>query len=326
MLNYILFVIGFVILIKGADWLVEGASSIAKKFKVSDLIIGLTIVSLGTSMPELLVNVIASLKGSSEIGIGNVLGSNIANILLVLGVSAAIYPIPVTRNTMFIEIPFSLTATLLVGFLANVAIFYPQAQSMGANLIISRGDGYILLFFFLLFVGYIYIYAKEKKQKTAPEVSAHDDEPILKSLGLVLVGCIGLFLGGKWVVDGAIAIAELFGLSQSFVGLTIVALGTSLPELVTSVMAVMKKNTEIAIGNVVGSNIFNLLWILGISAIIKPMPFDTINNADILTIIGSSTLLLVAVAVGKRAVISRWEGWVFVLAYLGYIVYLVGRG
>jgi len=325
MLVYILFIVGFVILIKGADFLVEGASSIAKRFHVSDLIIGLTIVSLGTSMPELLVNVIASFKGSSEIGIGNVLGSNIANILLVLGVSAAIYPIPVTRNTMFIEIPFSLTATLLVGFLANVAIFYPQVQQNGGDLIISRGDGYILLFFFLLFVGYIYIYAKEKKHKITPEVEIHE-EPLLKSVALVFIGCIALFLGGKWVVDGAIAVAVVFGLSQSFVGLTIVALGTSLPELVTSVMAVLKKNTDIAIGNVVGSNIFNLLWILGISAIIKPMPFDVINNADILTIIGASTLLLVAVAVGKRAVISRWEGWVFVMTYIAYVIYLISRG
>ena len=322
---YFLFVLGFIILIKGADWLVEGASSIAKRFHISDLIIGLTIVSLGTSMPELLVNVIASLKGSSEIGIGNVLGSNIANILLVLGVTAAIYPVPVTRNTVFIEIPFSLTATLLVGFLANVSIYHLQAQSKGGNLIISRGDGYILLFFFLLFVGYIYIYAKEKKQKVAPEVHP-DVEPLLKSIGLVLAGCLGLFFGGKWVVDGAIALADLFGLSQSFIGLTVVALGTSLPELVTSVMAVIKKNTEIAIGNVVGSNIFNLLWILGISAIIKPLPFDVINNADILTIIGSSTMLLLAVAIGKRAVISRWEGWIFVISYFVYIAFLVMRG
>jgi cation:H+ antiporter len=325
MLVYILFVLGFVILIKGADLLVSGASSIAKKFQISDLIIGLTIVSLGTSMPELLVNIIASIKGSSEIGIGNVLGSNIANILLVLGVSAAIYPIPVTRNTMFIEIPFSLTAALLVGFLANVSIFHYQAQEMGSNLIISRGDGFILLFFFLLFAGYIYIYAREKKQHLTPEVRSNE-EPILKSTLLIVAGCAGLFLGGKWVVDGAIELALLFGLSESFIGLTVIALGTSLPELVTSVVAVTKRNTEIAIGNVVGSNIFNLLWILGISAIIKPLPFDVINNIDILTIIGSSTLLLLAVAVGKRAVISRWEGWVFVFAYIIYIVFLFIRG
>jgi cation:H+ antiporter len=326
MLVYIGFFVGFVILIKGADFLVEGASSIAKRFHISDLIIGLTIVSLGTSLPELLVNVMASFRGSSEIGIGNVLGSNIANILLVLGVSAAIYPIPVTRNTMFIEIPFSLTATLLVGFLANVSIFHLKAQEDGAILVISRGDGYILLFFFMLFVGYIYIYARDKQQAVInPEMHPHV-EPVLKSVGLILLGCVGLFFGGKWVVDGAIALAGFFGLSESFIGLTVVALGTSLPELVTSVMAVMKKNTEIAIGNVVGSNIFNLLWILGLSAIIKPLPFDVINNADILTIIGSSTLLLLAVAVGKRAVISRWEGWLFVIAYILYIVFLFIRG
>ncbi|MEM7110515.1 MAG: calcium/sodium antiporter [Bacteroidota bacterium] len=319
MLVYILFAVGFVILIKGADLLVEGASSIGKKYNVSSIVIGLTIVSFGTSLPELLVNLVASYNNSPDIGVGNVLGSNIANILLILGVSALISPLPITKNTYFIEVPFSLTATLLVGFLANASIF-----NTSNDYVISQNDGLVLLFFFFLFMGYVYIVAKQKKSEFGNE--EYKEMPMGKSLGFIGIGMIGLYFGGQWVVDGAIEIARLFNMSEHFIGLTVIAIGTSLPELVTSAVAALRKDTDIAVGNVVGSNIFNLLWILGLSATYKPIPYDVISNSDIFMIIASSTALILAVVIGKRPVISRWEGGFFLIAYIWYIIFLVQRG
>lgn len=319
MLVYILFVVGFVFLIKGADLLVDGASSIGKKYNVSSIVIGLTIVSFGTSLPELLVNLIASYNDSPDIGVGNVLGSNIANILLILGVSALINPLPITKNTYFIEVPFSLTATLLVGFLANATIF-----NASGDVVISRNEGFVLLFFFFLFMGYVYIVAKQRKSEFTNE--EFKVMPMPKSIGLIVLGMVGLYFGGQWVVDGAIKIARLFDMSEHFIGLTVIAVGTSLPELVTSAVAAIKKDTDIAVGNVVGSNIFNLLWILGLSASLKPIPYDVISNSDIFMIIASSTALILAVVIGKRPIISRWEGGFFLIAYIWYIIFLVQRG
>ncbi|MEQ8925233.1 MAG: calcium/sodium antiporter [Fulvivirga sp.] len=319
-MTYLLFVLGFVFLIKGADFLVDGASNIARKYNVSQMIIGLTIVSFGTSLPELLVNINASVAGNPELAIGNIFGSNIANILLILGVSALIMPLPITKNIYFSEIPFSLVATLLVGFLANAALFTDER-----SLALSRVDGIILLVFFVLFMGYIYVVFKSDKSELSKEIPT-DIQPMGKSTLLILAGLVGLFFGGEWVVNGAVVIAKQFGLSQTFIGLTVVAIGTSLPELFTSAVAAFKKNTDIAVGNVVGSNIFNLLWILGVSAVIRPLPFDVASNTDIVMIIFSSTLLIFAVAVGKGARIVRWEGALFVAVYITYIVYLVYRG
>ncbi len=319
---YILFVVGFFVLIKGADLLVEGASSIGKRMNLSSLIIGLTIVSFGTSLPELLVNLVASFNGSSELAIGNVLGSNVANILLILGISALIKPLPITKNTYFSEIPFSLIATLLVGFLANAAILSDTSDVAG--LMISRIDGFVLLFFFAMFMGYIYVVSKQNKEEVeGNEIAVMSTG---KSIVYILIGMVGLYFGGQWVVSGAIGLATYFGMSQSFIGLTLVAIGTSLPELVTSIIAVNKSNTDIAVGNAVGSNIFNLLWILGISAVIKPLEFEVVSNTDIFMIIVASTMLILAVIIGKRTVISRWEGLWFFLAYVAYMVFLVHRG
>ncbi len=319
---YLMFVVGLVFLIKGADLLVDGASSVGRKFKLSPLIIGLTIVSFGTSLPELLVNIMASFSGSAGLAIGNVFGSNIANILLILGVSAMVYPLPITRNTYFSEIPFSLIATLLVGFLANASI-----ESLGNNgdgtLLISSFDGYVLLFFFSLFLGYIYIVSKQNRDLEGEDEIK--EMTWLKSAAFILLGILGLYFGGDWVVQGATEIARMLGLSESFIGLTIVAIGTSLPELVTSVIAALKRNTDIAVGNAVGSNIFNMLWILGLSAAIKPLPFEVLSNMDVFMIILASTMLIMAVAIGRRPVISRWEGLWFVLAYAAYMYFLVHR-
>lgn len=318
MLIYILFVVGFVLLIKGADWLVDGASSIAKKYRVSDIVIGLTIVSFGTSMPELIVNILASLNGSADLAVGNVFGSNIANILLILGVAALIYPLPLQRGTVMSEIPFSLMAALLVGFLANAALF---DKPLGLS--ISRADGGILLFFFVLFMLYVFKVSREGGEEN---VESYEEKPLLKAGGLVLVGIVALFLGGKWTVDGATHIATQLGMSESFIGLTVVAIGTSLPELVTSAVAAKRRNTDIAVGNAVGSNIFNILWILGISALINPLPFNVLSNFDILMIIFASTLLILSVSLEKKKAVGRISGVVFLLCYIAYIVFLLQRG
>jgi len=318
---YFLFALGFVILIKGADLLVEGATAIGRKYRISDIVIGLTIVSFGTSLPELTVNLVASFQGSSQLALGNIFGSNVANILLILGISAIICPLPITRSTYFSEIPFSLIATLLVGFLANANLFMEDQQ---VHLSLSRFDGFVLLFFFALFLGYVYIVSKQKRSVHELEIIV--EMPMSKSIVYILIGMVGLYFGGEWVVAGAIVMAIEFGLSESLVGLTIVAIGTSLPELVTSIIAAIKKNTDIAVGNAIGSNIFNLLWILGLSATIKPLEFFVINNMDILMVIASSTLLIMAVVIGKKPIISRWEGGYFVLAYLAYMVFLIIRG
>lgn len=320
MLTYILFVLGFFLLIKGADLLVDGASSLAKRFRISELIIGLTIVSFGTSMPELIVNLFASLNGNTELAIGNIFGSNIANVLLILGFSAIIRPLPIQRSIYFTEIPISLVATFMVGFLANANLFVKQD-----GLSLSLFDGCLLILFFGLFMGYIFVVSKGKN-----EPPGIDDGIIIfprkKSITFIILGVIGLFVGGKWIVDGAISIASLLGMSETFIGLTVVAIGTSLPELVTSAVAARKGRADLAVGNVIGSNIFNLLWILGLSAIIRPLPFDVVNNMDILMIILASTTLIFAVIVGKPPRISRLEGAIFMVIYFSYLAYLVVRG
>jgi cation:H+ antiporter len=321
MLIYTLFVIGFVLLIKGADWLVAGSASVAKKYNISDLVIGLTIVSMGTSMPELIVNVLASSSGASEIAIGNVIGSNIANILLILGVAAMIYPLTIKDSTVFSEIPYSIIAILLVAFLANAPIFNPDF-----NLLISQVDGVVLMLFFGLFMAYIIKLTKEGRADML-EDAPNEMLPMGKSVLFILLGIIGLFLGGKWVVDGAVAIAKEFGLSQNLIGLTIVAIGTSLPELVTSAVAAMKKNTDIAIANVIGSNIFNLLWVLGLSAMISPMKYDPIINADILVLLAASCLIIFSLMTGRaKNQIGKPTGIFFIVCYVAYTAFLIWRG
>ena len=320
---YVLFILGFILLIKGADFLVEGASSIAKSYNIPELTIGLTIISFGTSMPELIVNVLASFDGSSELAIGNVLGSNIANVLLILGVSALIKPLPIQKSIYFTEIPISLVAILLMGFLANADLFVEVK-----GLTLSRIDGIILLIFFAIFMIYIYVVSKQKDTEDSGNGAG---EPILvlpKSRSIIYIfgGVAALFIGGKWVVNGAFEIALLFGLSETFIGLTVVAVGTSLPELVTSAIAARKGQADMAVGNVIGSNIFNIFWILGLSATIRPLPFDVVSNLDILMVVFSSTLMVFAVIIGKRPVIGRFAGFVFVLTYIAYLSYLVMRG
>ena len=316
MLVYILFVFGFICLIKGADFLVNGAASIARGLNISDLAIGLTVVAFGTSMPELFVNLIASIKGNTAIAIGNVVGSNIANVFLILGVSSIIYPLAVTKGTVWKEIPFSLLAAIVLFMTANDQLLDGAQQSH-----LTRIDGLILLSFFVIFIYYTVSIATPIEGMEAHTTTQQPGW--FRSSLYIIVGLAGLTLGGKWIVDGAIALATRFGMSQSLVGLTIVAVGTSLPELATSAMAAYKRNVDIAVGNVVGSNIFNIFFVLGVSAGIKPLPFQPGNNLDIAMVVFASLLLFLFMFTGKRRSLDRWEGMLFIVCYGGFIAYHV---
>ncbi len=315
MLIYALFALGFPLLLKGADLLVDGSVSIAKKFNISNIVIGLTIIAFGTSLPELVVNVMAGLSGSNELAIGNILGSNIANILLILGVSALIYPLMTQKNTIWKEIPFSLLAILVLGVLVN------DQMIDGAPLsILSRIDGFVLLAFFLIFFYYIISISKGNKSTDNSDMKQLSS---IRSIVYIILGLLGLMFGGKWVVDGAVAIATALNVSESLIGLTIVAIGTSLPELATSAVAAYKKQTDIAIGNVVGSNIFNIFWILGVGALINPIVFTTKSNLDIAMVILATVLLFAIMFIGKKRVVEKWQGGMFVAIYVAYVIFLI---
>ncbi|GAB1403717.1 MAG: calcium/sodium antiporter [Lentimicrobiaceae bacterium] len=311
LLSLIMLTGGLVLLILGSNWLVNGASDLARRFKISEIVVGLTVVSIGTSSPELIVNLIASYNGNTDIAIGNVVGSNIFNVMVILGVTAVVMPVSVKANTTWKEIPFSFMAAVVLFFMANDIFFDGYTISE-----ISRTDGLILICFFAIFMAYTFALALSHKE--VPEVN-YKKVSALKSSMLILIGLTGLFLGGRFIVKGAVDIALHLGMSESVVGLTIVAAGTSLPELFTSVIAALKKKADIAIGNVVGSNIFNIFLVLGASATIKPLPFNTVNNFDILVMIFSSFLMFLFVFTGKGKRINRAEGG-FLVA--GYIIYL----
>jgi len=317
MLTYILFALGFVFLVKGAGFLVEGSGSIAKRMGISDIVIGLTIVSLGTSAPELLVNIVASLKGNADIGIGNILGSNISNIFLILGICALIYPLKIKKNTTWKEIPLNMLAAIVLFLMAN-DILIDKAQ----NSILTRIDGLILMIFFIIFMYYTFGLAKAHKEKH----NAREKHPMGKAIAMTIVGIVGLAYGGQWVVDGAIHFAKQFGLSEALIGLTIVAVGTSLPELATSAVAAYKHKTDIAIGNIVGSNLFNIFWVLGLSAVIKPLPFNPMINTDIMVYFLATVMLFAFCFTKSRYQLDRIEGGIFVVAYIIYIVFLIMRG
>lgn len=314
-----LLIFGLVILILGADSLVKGSSSIARRFKVPPLVIGLTIVAFGTSMPELTVNVYSALTGATDIAIGNVLGSNIVNILLILGASALITPLLVKSSTVRWEIPLALLASILVLIFGSDIVL-----DGGTADVLTRTDGFAFLALFVIFM--FYIFALLKHDPAPPEEGQETEGKTLNPLmatGLIIAGLVGLVLGGKLLVDQAVILAGMAGLSEAVIGLTVVAIGTSLPELATSVIAALKKEVDIAVGNVVGSNIFNILWILGISSIIAPLPVPETFLVDASVAILATLVLFFALFVGKKAHLERWQGVLFVLAYVAYIAYLV---
>lgn len=297
--------------------LVEWASSVAKKFHISDLVIWLTIVAIWTSAPELVVNIMASIKWSAGIAIWNVLGSNIANILLILWVSAITYPITVKKTTTFKEIPFSLLAVLVLWFVANDAII-DWASFSG----ITRIDWLVLLSFFAIFM--YYVFGISRTENDLPEEVTVKKMSGWKSIIFIIIWLIWLTLGWQWIVDGAIQIAKIFGVSETVIWLTIVAVWTSLPELATCVVAAMKKKSDIAIWNIIWSNIFNIFWILWLSAIISPLPFNIWLDRDVLMTIFSTILLFVFVLVWRRkSAIDKKEWIVMIILYVIYVSLLV---
>lgn len=312
------FITGLVALIYGADILVKGGSSFARKAGFSTLFIGLTVVSFGTSMPELIVNIFASFRGSNDIAIGNIIGSNISNILLILGISSIIYPLVVSKTTVSREIPFGLMAGIVLFILANDA-FFPG----GENSLLHQGDGLILIAFFILFMYYTFGISKVSGQKDDVNVKTY---PYYMASLMVVGGIIALAVGGNLLVEGAVTVARVFGMSEALIGLTIVAVGTSLPELATSAVAAYRKEADIAIGNIVGSNIFNIFWILGVSSIIKPLTFSTLLNIDLGLMILATVILFIMIYIGKKNVLERWQGGILFGIYAAYIVYLVMRG
>ncbi|MBU0459133.1 calcium/sodium antiporter [Patescibacteria group bacterium] len=329
-------ILGFVLLIKGADWLVDGATVISRRLGVSDLVIGLTVVSFGTSAPELIVNLIASFQGSSDIAIGNIVGSNISNTLLILGITAIVAPLVVQRSTVLKEIPLNLLAAFMLFVLANDFLMNGYAISE-----LSRSDGIVFLGFFIIFIYYTFGIRHDGVQEDLNQDKkvTKPTRPLWIAYLLVVIGCAGLALGGKLAVDGAISIAKLLHISEALVGLTIVAVGTSLPELAASVVAAHKGKADIAVGNIVGSNIFNIFWILGLSSIIKPLTFTPATNLDLYVVLLSTLLLFFIIHNGaphrrllmwwsqsKDYIIRRWEGGVLLGSYFIYIAYIVWRG
>lgn len=311
----LLLFVGFVILIKGADFLVNGASSLAKKFNISNLAIGLTVVAFGTSTPEFIVNLLSSLNGKTDASFGNIIGSNNFNLLFILGIAGMLCPIVIQRSTIKNEIPISLGAALLLLVLVNDEYIF------GSQNILSRLDGVILSIAFGGFMFYVFKTMKnENPDNGDAQIKIYNT---LVSVLLVTLGLAMLVGGGKLVVDNAVTIAAKFGLSERLIGLTIFAIGTSLPELATSAVAAYKKNPDIAIGNVVGSNIFNILLILGITPIIQPLPYNTIINSDIYVLIGGTILLIFFMFTFKKRMLDRTEALLLFLLYIAYTVYLI---
>lgn len=314
MLSILILLLGVVFLVVGANCLVDGASAIAKKFNIPNIVIGLTIVAFGTSAPELVVNVISSMNGHSAVTLGNVIGSNIINILVILGITTIIYPLGVAKNTIRYEIPISIVAAGFVLYLSNDTFL------KGIPNVLSVADGWILLLLFALFLvynTYLVISNKEESQLVVKNYST----PI--AVLVTVIGFALLVFGGKFIVNSAVNIARNFGVSERIVSLTIVSLGTSLPELATSVVAAFKKNADIAIGNVVGSNIFNALFILGISAVINPVTIPADSNVDLILNLIASVLLLLFVL--RKSILKRYHGIIFVGIYIGYLIYLFRR-
>lgn len=308
-------ILGFGFTIKGADFLVKGASSLARRYGVPELVIGLTIVAFGTSTPELVVNTIASIEGHSNIVLGNIIGSNNFNSFIILGISALIFPLTIHRSLVLKEIPYSLIAALTLLILANDMLLFDSRQD-----ILGRVDGFILLGFFAVFIIYIVSNLQRENMKNT---TSEDYYPMPKTLLLLGGGLAGLIFGGKLAVDNAIALAQMLGVSERIIGLTIVAAGTSLPELATSAVAAYHKKPDIAIGNVVGSSIFNIFFILAVSLLIAPVPYPVSFNVDLTLLISGTILLLMFTYTGKKAKVDRWEGIILIAIYAGYTIFLL---
>lgn len=315
-MDYLLLALGMVILIYGAHLLVQGASSFAKMLNIPNLIIGLTVVAFGTSFPELIINIFASYNGQSDLAVGNVVGSNIINVLLVIGLAALVKPMQVQNYTVRYELPFALLGMALLFIVANDGLINHTASST-----LHRSDGIIFLAFFLIFIYYTFVVTTSSHGAQ----EGHDVKEMskLKSTLFMIIGMVGLYFGGEFIVTSATKLATEWGLSQVVIGILVVALGTSLPELATSVVASFKGNADMAIGNIVGSNIFNVFLVLGVSATISPIDFNPHINIDLLVAFIATLLLFIFVFTGKGRRVDRVEGSIFLILYAAYVAWLL---
>ena len=318
MLDSLFLIGGLALILLGANGLTDGAAAVAKRFHISDLVIGLTIVAFGTSAPELVISTMAAMGGSAEMAIGNVVGSNIFNVLMIIGVTALVMPVQVGQGTLSKEIPLVVLSSFALAFMANDIWL-----DGGTSNIISRIDGLVLLAFFMIFLRYTFAIAHNGGDEAEGEKIK--EMPVWKSALFILGGLAGLIYGGQLFVDGASGIASSLGVSESIIGLTIVAGGTSLPELATSVTAALKKNSGIAVGNVIGSNLFNIFFVLGCSATISPLPMGGVNNVDMAVLIGSAVLFWLVGWFFKKRTITRMEGALLTICYIAYTVYLISQ-
>jgi len=316
MIEYLLFAAGLILLVKGADFLVDGSTSLAKRLGIPTLVIGLTMVAFGTSLPETFVNIFAALKGTADISFGNIIGSNMANILLILGLCAILTPLKVKHSTVWKEIPFSFLAAAMLFILADIAII-----EHGQNFLF-RVDGLVFLGFFIIFLYYVFEMAKKEKQDTLVVPHKHSK---LAITAMIIGGLIALFLGGRWTVQGAVYIAQQIGISEYVISATIIAVGTSLPELMTSIIAARKNEIDLAVGNVVGSNIFNIFFVMGITALIAPLQVPNIIT-DLILLLIATFLLFIFMFIGTKHTLKRWQGITFIIFYAAYITFILIRG
>ena len=322
-MDYVWLIVGLVLIIAGADWLTDGASSMAKRWGVSDLVIGLTVVAFGTSAPELSISLVSALKGSAPMAIGNVVGSNIFNVLAIIGVVALARPIRIEPSIMQNELPLAILASV-----ALLAIGCGPELGAGTGRIVTRPDGILLILFFLIFMRYTFSQAKGISSASDPVGDAAARKPLMpmwKSVAWVILGLGALVWGGDRFVSGASGIASSLGMSDAVIGLTIVAAGTSLPELATSLTAALKGNTGIAVGNVIGSCIFNIFFVLGLTGVVTPLPFGGIGETDLLVMTGAPLLFwLFGWRFGRRE-IKRWEGGVMLACYVAYVAFQISK-
>ncbi len=309
-----LLLLGFILLIKGSDYFVEGASALALKLGIAPITIGLSVVAFGTSSPELMINVFAAFRGNAGISFGNILGSNIINILLVLGIAGLFTNLKTDKNTIWREIPFYSLSILALFVLVNDSLL----NSSSIN-ILSRGDGFVLLILFAIFISYLFVLSKATADNT-PKIEAFKTSRIVLFL---IGGLLGLTIGGKLTVDSALFFSRQFGISDRLIGLTVVAIGSSLPEIFTTVAAARKGYYDIAVGNVIGSSIFNLIFILPVTTIITPLPFSPELNFDIFVMFLSSLFLFITMFTGKRKTIDRWEAILLILFYTVYLFFVI---
>jgi len=308
----LLLIFGLALLILCAEWLVSGASSLARRFNISNLTIGLTVVAFGTSAPEMVVNLFASTSQHQDIVFGNILGSNNFNLFIILGIAGLILPLKVHVSTVWKEIPMSLAALIILFLMVNIPF--------GGERMLGRIDGIILLSLFVLFQYYIYHQIKNYE----PEDSEHKDPgPLWKTITFIILGLTGLVIGGRLVVSNAVLLAKAIGISEKVIGLTIIAAGTSLPELATSVVAAVKKNTDIAVGNIIGSNIFNILLIGGIVSVVTPVEYNPIFNTDFYILAAGTIILFINMFTWKKHKLDRWEAALLLMLYVSYTVYVI---